>query len=85
MNIRSKKNAPSKGSSEIQISPAGIPICPKGKEMKPNGTDRKLHRRKWRCTPDCGCSKAKFGRTFYTETSDEPRLFPKTPRDSAKW
>src|SRR5206468_3817962 len=85
LNVRSKKKTPSKGSSEIQISPTGIPICPKGKKMKPNGTDRQLHRRKWRCTPDCGCSTAKFGRTFYTTTSDDPRLLPETSRDSAKW
>ncbi len=85
LNVRSKKNTVSKTASDIRISPKGIPICPKGKEMKPNGTDRKLHRRKWRCSPDCGCSTAKFGRTFYTKTSDDPRLFPKTPRDSEKW
>jgi hypothetical protein len=53
--------------------------------MKPNGFDKKLHRRKWRCTPACGCSTAKYGRTFYTKTSDDPRLFPKTPRESEKW
>ncbi|WP_190287549.1 hypothetical protein [Paenibacillus darwinianus] len=23
--------------------------------VKPNGTDHKLHRRKWRCMPTCGC------------------------------
>lgn len=85
LNVRSKNNTTSKGANDIQISPKGIPICPKGKEMKPNGTDRKLHRRKWRCSPDCGCSSAKYGRTFYTKTSDDPRLFPKTPRDSKKW
>ncbi len=85
LNVRSKKNTASKGTSDIQISPKGIPICPNGKEMNPNGTDRKLHRRKWRCTPACGCSTAKYGRTFYTKTSDDPRLFPKTPRDSKQW
>lgn len=82
---RSKKNTERQTASDIHISPKGIPICPKGREMKPNGTDRKLHRRKWRCSPVCGCSTAKFGRTFYTKTSDDPRLFPKTPRDSQRW
>lgn len=85
LNVRSKKNKPSHEGSDIQISPTGIPICPKGKEMKPNGMDLKRHRRKWRCTRHCGCSTATFGRTFYTKTSDDPRLFPKTPRDSEKW
>ncbi|MFD0715712.1 hypothetical protein [Paenibacillus sp. GCM10027626] len=32
---RSKKNTAS--DRGIQISPTGIPICPKGNEMKPNG------------------------------------------------
>lgn len=85
LNVRSKKNKPATDTSAIKISPTGIPICPKGNLMKPNGTDRKLHRRKWRCSPTCGCSTAKYGRTFYTKTSDNPRLFPKTPRDSEKW
>jgi hypothetical protein len=85
LNVRSKKNTASKGPSTIQISPKGIPICPNGNPMKPNGTDYKLHRRKWRCTPTCGCSIAKYGRTFYTKTKDDPRLFTKTPRDSEKW
>ena len=85
LNVRSKNNKPSHEGSDIQISPKGIPICPKGKQMKLNGMDHKRHRRKWRCAPDCGCSTAKFGRTFYTKTSDDPRLFPKTPRDSEKW
>lgn len=85
LNVRSKKNKESKGASDIQISPKGIPICPKGTPMKPNGKDYKLHRQKWRCTPTCGCSTAKFGRTFYTKTSDDPRLFTKTPRDSKEW
>lgn len=85
LNVRSKKSIAGKGTSDIQISPKGIPICPKGNLMKPNGMDRKLHRRKWRCSPACGCSTAKYGRTFYTKTSDDPRLFPKTPRTSEKW
>lgn len=59
------------------------PLCPKETSMKPNGTDHKLHRRKWRCA--CRCSTAKYGCTFYTKTSDDPRLFPKTPRDSEQW
>lgn len=82
---RSKSTCDCRARSDIQISPKGIPICPKGKEMKPNGTDHKLHRRNWRCTPTCGCSSARFGRTFYTKTSDDPRLFPMTLRDSEKW
>lgn len=85
LNVRSKKNKESKGASDIQISPMGIPLCPKGTPMKPNGRDYKRHLSKWRCTPTCGCSTAKYGRTFYTKTSDDPRLFTKTPRDSKKW
>jgi hypothetical protein len=83
LNVRSKKNTPAKDG--IQISPTGIPICPKGSTMKPNGMDKKRYRRKWRCSPACGCSDAKYGLTFHTKTSDDPRLFPKTPRDSEAW
>lgn len=83
LNVRSKKNTPAKDG--IQISPTGIPICPKGTPMKPNGMDKIRYRRKWRCSPTCGCSDAKYGLTFHTKTSDDPRLFPKTPRDSEAW
>jgi hypothetical protein len=41
LNVRAKKNTPAKGSDVIQISPTGIPICPKGNPMKPNGYDKK--------------------------------------------
>lgn len=85
LNVRSKKNIPAKGSNVIQISPTGTPLCPNGNHMRPNGLDKKRHRRKWRCSPACGCSTARYGRTFYTKTSDDPRLFPKTPRDSQRW
>ncbi|MCY9697628.1 hypothetical protein [Paenibacillus alginolyticus] len=85
LNVRSKKNLPSKSGGDIEISPTGIPICPNGSKMKPNGFDKKLHRRKWRSTPACGCSTAKYGRTFDTKTKDDPRLFPKTSRGSERW
>jgi len=83
LNVRSKKNQTI--GNDIQLSPEGIPICPKGKPMKPNGFDRSQNRRKWRCPPACGCSDAKYGRTYHTHSSDNLRLFPKTPRDSEKW
>jgi hypothetical protein len=84
LNNRSKKNTAT--SSDIQISPTGIPICPKGKEMKPNGFDKSQSRQKWRCSPSCECSMAtKFGRTYHTHNKDNLRLFPKTVRGSEKW
>jgi hypothetical protein len=49
LNVRSKKNRAT--GSDILLSPEGIPICPKGKRMKPNGFDQSQNRRKWRCTP----------------------------------
>lgn len=83
LNARSKQNTGT--DNAIQISPEGIPICPKGKPMKPNGFDLSQNRRKWRCRPDCGCSSAKYGRTYHTHSSDNPRLFPNTARGSEKW
>ena len=91
LNNRSKKNT--KTDSAIKISPAGIPICPIGLEMKLNGYDHIQDRQKWRCPLACGtqnscnrpCSKAKYGRTFHTHNKDNLRLFPKTSRDSDQW
>lgn len=77
---RGKKNLET--TSQIKISPEGVPICPKGKKMKPNGYDRSQNRQKWRCKPSCGCSTAKFGRTFHTHSKDNLRLFPKTSRET---
>ncbi|MEK3885838.1 transposase [Paenibacillus sp. PL2-23] len=83
LNNRSKKNTATE--SDIQIAPTGIPICPKGNEMKPNGFDKSQNRRKWRCSVACGCSDAKYGRTYHTYSSDNLRLFPRTARGSEKW
>ncbi|QOY34875.1 transposase [Anaerobacillus isosaccharinicus] len=91
LNVRTKKNFSTE--SDIQISPIGVPICPIGKEMKPNGFDISQNRQKWRCPLACGskntcstpCSKAKYGRTFHTFKRDNLRLFTKTPRSSEKW
>jgi len=91
LNPRTKNNLCS--SCDIQISPKGIPVCPIGLEMKPNGFELSKNRRKWRCPLSKGtsntcekpCSKAKYGRTFHTFTLDNQRLFTKTPRNSEKW
>ena len=91
LNPRTKKNFST--ISDIQISPKGIPVCSIGKEMKPNGYDASQNRQKWRCPLardthiSCKnpCSTAKYGRTFHTFSSDNPRLFPKTPRFSDAW
>jgi hypothetical protein len=91
LNPRTKKNYSSDG--DIKISSKGIPICPIGKEMKPNGFDTSQNRQKWRCPLACGtkiscenpCSTAKYGRTFHTFPQDNLRLFPKTPRSSDEW
>lgn len=91
LNKRGKKNT--KTDSDIQISPEGVPICPIGKKMKPNGYDHTQNRQKWRCPLACGaknncktpCSTAKYGRTYHTHSKDNLRLFPKTSRETEKW
>ncbi|WP_246608519.1 hypothetical protein [Paenibacillus agaridevorans] len=83
LNSRSKSNIAT--NSDIQVSPKGIPICPNGNKMKPNGYDKSQLRRKWRCTPSCGCSNAKYGRTYHTHSNDNLRLFPKTVRGTEQW
>lgn len=79
---RGKKNMAT--DRDIQISPTGVPVCPKGKLMKSNGFDRSQNRQKWRCSPSCGCSTTKYGRTYHTHRKDNLRLFPKTVRGSEK-
>jgi len=91
LNNRGKKNT--KTSNDIRISPRGIPICPAGLEMKPNGRDNSQNRQKWRCARSCRdenscttpCSTAKYGRTYHTHSKDNLRLFPKTLRGSDQW
>jgi len=91
LNNRSKKNTAT--DSDIHISPEGVPLCPIGKDMKPNGFDHTQNRQKWRCPLACGtqntcptpCSTAKYGRTFHTFKADNLRIFPKTNRQSEKW
>jgi len=80
-------------SSDIKLSPKGIPICSANIEMKHNGFERAKERHKWRCPLMKGtvcscsspCSTAKYGRTFHTFLKDNPRLFPKIQRGSHEW
>src|SRR5690606_9208648 len=50
-----------------------------------NGYDKSQNRQKWRCRPSCGCSTAKYGRTYHTHSQDNPRLFPKIARGTELW
>jgi hypothetical protein len=92
LNNRGTKNLET--DSDIRISPDGIPVCSMGKEMKTNGFDKSQLRNKWICPMmkdrivnlcSAPCSTAKYGRTFHTCSKDNPRLFPKTPRNSDQW
>ncbi|MEA1960646.1 MAG: transposase [Bacillota bacterium] len=89
-----KRNAGNtKYKDDFSISPAGIPICKKGLEMKNNGYDHTRGRRKYRCplvkkgvvTCDSPCSESPYGRCVYTYTQDNLRLFPTIARDSNEW
>jgi len=92
LNVRGTKNLETNG--DIKISPEGIPVCSRGKKMRHDGFDHSQNRHKWKCPTMQGrttnicpkpCSTAKYGRTFHTSSKDNPRLFPKTPRNSTKW
>ncbi|WP_408010524.1 DDE transposase [Pseudalkalibacillus sp. A8] len=78
--------------NEMNINLDGVPVCPIGREMLDWGVDKKRFRRKWRCPAAVGkwecptpCSNSTYGRTFYTSTKDNPRLFPRVKRDSKEW
>ncbi|TES50091.1 DDE transposase [Halalkalibacterium halodurans] len=78
--------------NEMDINLDGVPICPIGRKMLDWGVDKKRYRRKWRCPAVVGkwtcptpCSESAYGRTFYTSTKDNPRLFPRVKRDSKEW
>lgn len=78
--------------NEMDINLDGVPICPIGRKMRDWGVDKKRYRRKWRCPAVVGkwecpkpCSESTYGRTFYTATKDNPRLFPRVKRDSKEW
>lgn len=77
---------------QMAINLKGVPVCPIGREMIHWGLNQKTYRRKWRCPAVVGkwtcpnpCSDSKYGRTFYTATKDNPRLFPRIKRDSKEW
>ena len=77
---------------EMDINFDGVPICPIGRQMIHWGLNQKTYRRKWRCPAAVGkwkcpnpCSDSAYGRTFYTSTKDNPRLFPRVKRDSKEW
>ncbi|MCP1358932.1 hypothetical protein [Aneurinibacillus migulanus] len=69
--------------NEMNINLDGVPVCPIGRKMFDWGVDRKRYRRKWQCPNPC--STTTYGRTFYTSTKDNPRLFPRVKRNSKEW
>ncbi|WP_257347003.1 DDE transposase [Pseudalkalibacillus decolorationis] len=78
--------------NEMEINLDGVPVCPIGRKMRDWGVDKKRYRRKWRCPAAVGkwtcsnpCSESAYGRTFYTSTKENPRLFPRVKRDSKEW
>lgn len=78
--------------NEMVVNLDGVPVCPIGRKMIDWGVDKKRYRRKWRCPAKVGkwecptpCSSSDYGRTFYTSTKDNPRLFPRVKRDSREW
>jgi hypothetical protein len=78
--------------NDMEINSDGVPVCPIGREMICWGKCPGRQRVKWRCPAKVGkwscphpCSPSDYGRTFYTSTADNPRLFPRIRRDSKDW
>ncbi|MBR3569239.1 MAG: transposase, partial [Oscillibacter sp.] len=86
-----KKSSPEPNA--IQTGSDGVPVCPAGLNMKPNGADLKRRYLKFRCPRmqkgkcvcDSPCSSAKFGRTFSVAMKTNPRLYNFPPRRSPEW
>jgi hypothetical protein len=78
---------------DFTLSAEGVPICKKGLAMKSDGYDYTRGRRKYRCplvknrivSCDTPCSDSPCGRTVYTYTQENPRLFPSVARGSDEW
>lgn len=78
----------------ITVNDEGTPVCQAGKEMYWCGYDKTHYANKWRCPfcaqgkePECSCkcSESKYGRTIYTKTKQDPRYFPRIPRESEEF
>jgi len=89
-------NAKSLGQTRLapaEMGDDGTPRCPAGIPMVRAGLDRARSRLRWRCPAASGkkavcatpCSPSAYGRTVYTKPPDDPRLHPKTPRESEAW
>ena len=92
LNPRGVKTPEDKG---YTIGPDGVPICPLGLPMRPNGTDKKRYRAKYICPMTkyaerlcmClnPCTKSNYGRVVNISLKDDPRLFCDPPRSSPQW
>ena len=91
LNPRKKQHDTTK--TDIPLSAQGVPTCPAGHPMKPNGYEKAHDRQKWRCprassthnSCEQPCSHAKYGRTFHTYPKGNLRLHPRVLRDSTEW
>jgi hypothetical protein len=91
LNSRSKNNNVVDG--DMVIDKSGRPICPKGLPMLFSGACPGRNRIKWICPlaqrgkhiPDCACTTAAYGRTFYTDIEKNPRLHTNPPRGSVEF
>lgn len=80
---------------DITVGKDGIPKCRAGLKMTHDGTEKKRHRSKYRCSyawsnPEkCEfykeCCKTKYGRVIHTATKDNPRLFNVPARGTNEW
>ncbi len=92
LNHRGIKTPKDKG---YTLGTDGVPICPLGLPMKPNGTDQKRHRAKYICPKtkyaerlcmcDKRCTKSTYGRVVNISLKDDQRLFCNPPRGSDQW
>ncbi len=92
IDLNSQRGRPKSIPDSIKIDKDGTPICNAGFRMVCWGYDKCRHATKWRCPwalgrAECSrrCSASPYGRTVYTKTDWDIRLYTPVPRGTPEW
>lgn len=94
IDLNEKRGIAVKYKDQFIIGSDGVPVCPAGRKMWRDGSEKKKYRLKFRCPLSsrkhgCSCanpcSGAKDGRTIHIPMKDNPRLINIPPRGTQQW